>query len=171
MNFKSYIRDVPDFPKKGIIFRDISPLLAAPHAWAMAVDELSERAKQFAPDMLAGIDARGFLIAAPLSYKLGVGFSMVRKKGKLPWDTIDHIYELEYGTDQVELHADAFPKGAKVLICDDLLATGGTAFATKSLIEKCGGHPVGLLCLIELEGLGGREKLMGLPVSSLIHYA
>lgn len=170
MNFKDYIRDVPDFPRPGIVFRDISPLLADPEAWQAAVNALAEIVEEVKPDMLAGIDARGFLLAAPLAYKLGIGFSMVRKKGKLPWETIDHTYELEYGNDHIELHADAFKKGAKVLICDDLLATGGTAAATKVLIEKCGAEPVGLLCLIELEGLGGREKLDDLPVKALMHY-
>lgn len=170
MDFKSYIRDVPDFPKKGIVFRDISPLLENPEAWRAAVDSLTEKAGVFKPDMLAGIDARGFLLAAPLSYAMNTGFSMVRKKGKLPWETIDHTYDLEYGSDQVELHADAFNKGARILICDDLLATGGTAAATKTLIEKTGAEPVGLLCLIELQGLGGREALGGLPVSALMTY-
>ena len=170
MDFKKYIRDVPDFPKKGIVFRDISPLLENPEIWRAAIDALEGMAEDMKPDMLAGIDARGFLLAAPLSYKMGIGFSMVRKKGKLPWETIDHTYELEYGNDQVELHADAFPKGAKVLICDDLLATGGTAAAAKILVEKCGATPVGLLCLVELEGLGGREKLGGLPVKALMTY-
>ena len=171
MDFKNFIRDVPDFPKEGIVFRDISPLLGHAQAWQAAVDGLTQKATSFQPDMLAGIDARGFLVAAPLAYRLSLGFSMVRKKGKLPWQTVDHTYELEYGNDQIELHADAFEKGAKVLICDDLLATGGTAAAAKKLIEKCGAQPVGLLCLIELQGLGGREKLDGLPVASLMAYA
>lgn len=169
-DFKKYIRDVPNFPKKGIVFRDISPLLETPAAWQAAVDELARKAEKFEPDMLAGIDARGFLLAAPLAYKLGVGFSMVRKKGKLPWQTVDSTYQLEYGSDQVELHADAFKKGAKVLICDDLLATGGTAGATRKLIEKCGATPTGFLCLIELMELKGRDKLQGVQVETLIQY-
>ena len=171
MDFKNFIRDVPDFPKEGIVFRDISPLLGHAQAWQAAVDDLTQKATSFKPDMLVGIDARGFLVAAPLAYQLGLGFSMVRKKGKLPWHTVDHTYALEYGNDQIELHADAFKKGAKVLICDDLLATGGTAAAAKKLIEKCDAQPVGLLCLIELQGLGGREKLDGLPVESLMTYS
>ena len=170
MDFKKYIRDVPNFPKEGIIFRDISPLLENPEAWRAAIDTLETMAADMKPDMLAGIDARGFLLAAPLSYKMGLGFSMVRKKGKLPWETIDHTYELEYGNDHVELHADAFHKGARVLICDDLLATGGTAAAAKVLVEKCGATPVGLLCLVELKGLGGRENLGGLPTKALMIY-
>ena len=170
MNYQNYIRDVPDFPQKGVVFRDISPLLESAHAWQHAVTDLTQKAILFQPDMLAGIDARGFLVAAPVAAQLGVGFSMVRKKGKLPWQTLDHTYALEYGNDQIELHADAFNKGAKVLICDDLLATGGTAAAAKKLIEKCGAQPVGLLCLIELQGLGGKEKLNNLPVQSLVTY-
>ncbi|MBA43675.1 MAG: adenine phosphoribosyltransferase [Magnetococcales bacterium] len=170
MDLKQYIRDVPNFPKEGIMFRDISPLLADPKAWQCAIDQMAERIADYKPDMLAGIDARGFLLAAPLAYKMGIGYSMVRKKGKLPWQTIDYTYELEYGNDHIELHADAFPKGSRVVVCDDLLATGGTAGATQILIDKCGASPVALACLIELEGLGGREKLGGLPVEALLKY-
>lgn len=170
MDLKQFIRDVPDFPKEGIMFRDISPLLADPKAWQYAVDQMAERIAYYKPDMLAGIDARGFLLAAPLAYKMGIGYAMVRKKGKLPWQTIDYTYELEYGNDHIELHADAFPKGSRVVVCDDLLATGGTAGATQILIDKCGASPVALACLIELEGLGGREKLGGLPVEALLKY-
>ena len=170
MDLKQFIRDVPDFPKEGIMFRDISPLLADPKAWQYAIDQMAERVAAHKPDMLAGIDARGFLLAAPLAYKMGIGYAMVRKKGKLPWQTIDYTYELEYGNDHIELHADAFPKGSKVVICDDLLATGGTAGATQILIDKCGASPVALACLIELQGLGGREKLGGLPVETLLTY-
>ena len=149
MDLKQFIRDVPDFPKEGIMFRDISPLLADPKAWSHALDQMAERIAPYKPDMLAGIDARGFLLAAPLADRMGIGFAMVRKKGKLPWQTIDYTYELEYGNDHIELHADAFPKGARVVICDDLLATGGTAGATQILIDKCGASPVALACLID----------------------
>lgn len=170
MDLKHYIRDVPNFPKTGIMFRDISPLLANPKAWQYAIDQMAEKITPYKADMLAGIDARGFLLAAPLAYKMGIGFAMVRKKGKLPWQTVDYTYELEYGNDHIELHADAFPKNARIVICDDLLATGGTAGATQILIDKCKANPVALACLIELEGLGGREKLGGLPVETLLTY-
>lgn len=170
MDLKNYIRDVENFPKEGVTFRDISPLLGTPKAWQHAIDKLAVMAKTHNPTMLAGIDARGFLLAAPLAHQLGLGFAMVRKKGKLPWKTVDLTYDLEYGSDHIELHADAFPVGERVLICDDLLATGGTAAATKALIEKCGAHPVGLLCLIELVGLKGRDRMGDLPIDALLTY-
>ncbi len=170
MDLKNYIRDVIDFPKSGVVFRDISPLLANPKAWHAAIDQMAELIAPYKPDMLAGIDARGFLLAAPLAYKMGIGFSMVRKKGKLPWRTIDCTYELEYGSDHIELHADAFPKGARVVVCDDLLATGGTAAATENLINKSGATPVALACLIELEALGGRQRLGKMPAEALLKY-
>lgn len=169
LDLKTLIRDVPDFPKPGIMFRDISPLLAHSQGWAQAIDTLAGQVAALKPDFLAGIDARGFLVAAPLAYKLGVGFCMVRKKGKLPWKTVQHTYDLEYGSDRIELNADAFPAGARVLICDDLLATGGTADAACTLVRKIGGQPIGLACLIELEGLGGRARV-GVPVHPLLTY-
>ncbi|MBI1362656.1 MAG: adenine phosphoribosyltransferase [Proteobacteria bacterium] len=166
---KKLIRDVPNFPKEGILFRDISPLLADGEGWRKAVDEMAERVAKYKPDMLAGIDARGFLVAAPVAYKLGIGFAMVRKKGKLPWKTVEHTYELEYGSDTLQLNADAFAQGQRVVICDDLLATGGTAGAAVELVRKTGGNPVALACLIELAGLGGAAKL-GIPSESLLVY-
>lgn len=170
MDLKDFIRDVPDFPKAGVMFRDISPLLANPAAWRQAIDALAERIAPYKPDALAGIDARGFLLAAPLAYKMGIGFTMVRKRGKLPWKTVDHTYELEYGSDTLELHADAFTAGQRVVVCDDLLATGGTAEAAVQLIKKCNGVPVALACLMGLRGLGGAKKLAPLPVEALLSY-
>ena len=169
INLKTLIRDVPDFPKPGILFRDISPLLADPKGWAQAVDEMAERIAGYKPDMLAGIDARGFLVAAPVACKLGIGFTMVRKKGKLPWKTVEHTYELEYGSDTLQLNADAFEGGQRVVICDDLLATGGTAAAAVELVRKTGGDPVALACLIELADLGGKVKVH-IPTESLLIY-
>lgn len=170
LNLKDYIRDVPDFPKPGILFRDISPLLADGTAWRAAIDQMCELIAPYKPDVLAGIDARGFLVAAPVAYKMGIGFTMVRKSGKLPWHTVDQTYDLEYGQDHIQLHADAFEKGQRVVICDDLLATGGTAAAAKSLVTACGGTPVALACLIELAGLNGRDRLGEMPVASLLTY-
>ncbi len=169
IDLKTLIRDVPDFPKPGILFRDISPLLADPKGWAQAVDEMAERIAVYKPDMLAGIDARGFLVAAPVACKLGIGFTMVRKKGKLPWKTVEHTYELEYGSDTLQLNADAFEGGQRVVICDDLLATGGTAGAAVELVRKTGGDPVALACLIELADLGGKGKV-NIPTESLLIY-
>jgi adenine phosphoribosyltransferase len=166
---KAYIRDVPDFPKPGILFRDISPLLADGKAWQQAVRDMAERVAKHKPDMLAGIDARGFLVAAPVARELGIGFAMVRKKGKLPWKTVEHTYELEYGSDTLQLNADAFEQGQRVVICDDLLATGGTAGAAVALVRKTGGNPVALACLIELANLGGAAKI-GIPTEALLVY-
>lgn len=170
MDLKDYIRDVPDFPKPGILFRDISPLLATPDAWQKAVNELCIRVARHKPDVLVGIDARGFLVAAPVAYRLGVGFSMLRKKGKLPWKTVERTYELEYGTDTLQLNADAIKPGQRVVICDDLLATGGTAEAAIKLVQDCGGKPVALACLIELADLNGRTRLADVEVNSLLVY-
>ena len=170
MDLKQFIRDVPDFPKPGILFRDISPLLENGEAWQTAVNHMAMRVARHRADVLAGIDARGFLVAAPIAYKLGIGFTMVRKKGKLPWQKVSHTYELEYGSDTLELHEGAFKPGQRVVVCDDLLATGGTAGATLDLVRKCGGEPVAFACLIELADLKGREKLGGLPVEALLTY-
>lgn len=170
IDLKSLIRDVHNFPKEGIVFKDISPLLADSKGWKQAVDEMHEDLKTYNADILVGLDARGFLVAAPLSYVSDIPFCMARKPGKLPWETLQETYALEYGNNTLEINCDAITKGQRVVICDDLLATGGTARAAKKLVEKLGGIPVGLICLIELEGLGGRELLEDMPVSTLLKF-
>jgi adenine phosphoribosyltransferase len=165
------IRDIPDFPKRGIVFKDIMPLLADPDGLHETVERLAEFAEPRKPDVVLGAEARGFILGAALAYRLGCGFVAARKPGKLPWRTISAKYALEYGFDALELHADAIGQGAKVLVHDDLLATGGTARAKVDLVEQLGGTVVGLAFVIELEFLNGREKLGGYDVFSLIQYA
>lgn len=165
------IRDIPDFPKRGIVFKDIMPLLADPEALHETVERLAEFAEPRKPDVVLGAEARGFILGAALAYRLGCGFVAARKPGKLPWRTISAKYALEYGFDALELHADAIADGARVLIHDDLLATGGTAKAKVDLVEQLGGTVVGLAFVIELEFLNGREKLPGYDVCSLVQYA
>jgi adenine phosphoribosyltransferase len=169
MNFKSHIRGIPDFPKPGILFYDISPLLADPQAWRGAVGAVAETVRTYQPDLLIGIESRGFLLAAPLAAELNTGFAMVRKRGKLPGDTVEYSYDLEYGSDTIELQADAVKPGQRVVVLDDLLATGGTMAATVNLVRRMGGEVAGAAFLIELTFLGGREKL-DVPVSSLMSY-
>ena len=168
MNLRDYIREIPDFPKPGILFYDIAPLLQAPAAWDYALDALAEAGAPLKPDVLAGVESRGFLVAAPLALKLQTGFIMVRKKGKLPGTTVRHEYFLEYGTDIIEVQADVIEPGQRVVVLDDLLATGGTAAASITLLERVGGKVVGCAFLIELGGLNGREALGDVPVSSLL---
>jgi len=165
------IRDIPDFPKRGIVFKDIMPLLADPEALHETVERLAEFAEPRKPDVVLGAEARGFILGAALAYRLGCGFVPARKPGKLPWRTISAKYALEYGFDALELHADAISAGARVLIHDDLLATGGTAKAKIDLVEQLGGTVVGLAFVIELEFLNGREKLGGYDIRSLIQYS
>jgi adenine phosphoribosyltransferase len=169
-DFKKHIADVPDFPKKGIIFKDITPLLADPKAFAEMIDGLAEPFKGQGVQIVAGIESRGFLLATPIALRLGAGVVPIRKKGKLPRAVKSASYALEYGTDSIEAHADAFKKGAKVLIVDDVLATGGTAAAAVKLVREIGGEIVGTSFLIELGFLDGRKKLPGLRVSSLVTY-
>lgn len=164
------IRDIPDFPKAGIVFKDIMPLLADPNAFRATVDALAEFAEPRRPDLVLGAEARGFMIGGALAYRLGCGFVAARKPGKLPWDTVSAEYALEYGMDSLELHADAIANGARVLVHDDLLATGGTAKAKIDLVEQLGGTVVGLAFVIELTFLHGRDKLAGYDVHSLIAY-
>jgi len=171
VELESKIRDIPDFPKRGIVFKDIMPLLADPEALHETVERLAEFAAPRKPDVVLGAEARGFILGAALAYRLGCGFVAARKPGKLPWRTISAKYALEYGFDALELHADAISDGARVLIHDDLLATGGTAKAKIDLVEQLGGTVVGLAFVIELEFLGGREKLVGYDVCSLVTYA
>jgi adenine phosphoribosyltransferase len=165
------IRDIPDFPKRGIVFKDIMPLLADPESLRETVERLAEFAEPRKPDLILGAEARGFILGAALAYRLGCGFVAARKPGKLPWRTISAKYALEYGFDALELHADAISPGARVLIHDDLLATGGTARAKVDLVEQLGGTVVGLAFVIELEFLEGRKKLAGYDVFSLVQYA
>ena len=169
MDLKNHIREVPDFPKPGILFYDISTLLENAEAWRATVDQLAEAVAAHQPDILVGIESRGFLLSAPLAYKLDVGFTMARKKGKLPAATISHTYDLEYGSDTVEIHADAVGAGQKVVVVDDLLATGGTLSATISLLRKMGADVRGAACIIELTFLQGRGQI-DVPLTTLIAY-
>jgi len=169
IDLKSRIRDIPDFPKPGIVFRDITPLLADGPAFRAMVDRFVERYRGKV-DVVLGIESRGFLIGAAVAYGLGVGLAVVRKPGKLPWQTYAARYDLEYGSDALEIHHDAVGHGHRVLIIDDLLATGGTASAAVELVQRCGGTVVGCAFLIELAFLHGRQRLAGTEVHSLIQY-
>jgi adenine phosphoribosyltransferase len=169
MNLKDHIRSIPDFPKPGILFYDISTLLANAAAWRHCVDELAEAVAPHKPDMLVGIESRGFLTAAPLALKLGCGFMMVRKKGKLPGETIRHTYDLEYGTDTIEIQSDAVTDGQRLVVLDDLLATGGTAAAAVTLLRGVGADVRAAVFIVELNFLNGRDKL-DLPITSLVGY-
>ena len=165
---KEAIRNIPDFPKKGIIFKDITTLIRDGNKFRMAVDNIVDEYKTKHIDVVVSVEARGFIFGSAVAYKLGAGLVPVRKKGKLPYRTHSVTYNLEYGQDTLEIHQDAFKKGAKVLIVDDLLATGGTTCAVIDLVEKIGGKVVGLAFLIELTALKGRDKLKGHSVFSLI---
>jgi adenine phosphoribosyltransferase len=169
MDLKAHIRQIPDFPKPGILFYDISTLLAHPTAWKATVERMKEKIAPWRPTMLAGIESRGFLVAAPVAFAMGLGFIMVRKKGKLPGRIIPHSYALEYGSDTVEVQEDAVPKGARVVIVDDLLATGGTLQASGELLGKVGADVVGAATIIELTFLNGRRRL-SMPFTSLVSY-
>jgi adenine phosphoribosyltransferase len=171
MDLKSYIRDVPDFPKAGIIFKDITPLLASGEALADAVARMADPWRDRGVDLVVSAEARGFILGAAVALELGAGFIPVRKPGKLPWKSVSKTYELEYGTDTLCLHADAVKPGQRVLLLDDLLATGGTMAACAALCRELGGEVLGVAFLIELSFLGGRSKLDGLEVQSLIDYA
>ena len=162
MPIKSRIRTVPDYPKQGIMFRDITTLLKDPVGLRIAVHELVNRYKDMKIEKVAGIESRGFILGAPLAYLLGVGFVPIRKKGKLPGETIGHDYELEYGTDRIEMHTDAVSEGERILLVDDLIATGGTAEAAVRLIGKMGGSIVECCFAIDLPDIGGRRRLEGL---------
>ncbi|MGI0100517.1 MAG: adenine phosphoribosyltransferase [Candidatus Micrarchaeaceae archaeon] len=167
---KGLIRDINDYPKKGILFRDVTTLIGNPKAFNECIDELASRLKGKRIDCIIGIEARGFIIGSALSYKMHAGFIPVRKKGRLPYKTISKRYSLEYGTDSIEMHSDAIKKGSSVLIADDLLATGGTAKAAAELAEQAEGKVAALAFLIELSALNGRDKLNGYDVISLIKY-
>lgn len=172
MDLKNLIRDIPDYPKKGILFRDITTLLKDKDAFCYAIREMAKDFKEKGIELVVGPEARGFAMGAPVAYELGAGFVPVRKPGKLPAETIRYEYELEYGTDALEIHKDAIKAGQKVLVVDDLLATGGTISATIKLVEKLGGKVEGVAFLIELTSLKGRELLenQGYYVKSLIQY-
>ncbi len=164
------IRDIPDFPKQGVIFKDITPLLRHPEAFKKVIDWMIEPHLNKGIDIIVGVESRGFMFASPAAYKLGAGVVPVRKPGKLPWKTLEASYQLEYGVDRLQIHQDAITPGQKVLILDDVLATGGTAEATSSLIKKLGGEIVEACFLIELSFLKGRDKLPGVPVRSLLQF-
>ena len=172
MNLKEHIRSIPDFPKDGILFYDISTLLSHPPAWRYCIDTLRSNVHPLQPDLLVGIESRGFLTAAPLALELNCGFSMIRKMGKLPGPVAAHSYDLEYGQDTIEIQADSIVAGQRVVILDDLLATGGTAIAAIKLIRSVGGIVAGISFIIELAFLGGREKLTALDIScsSIVSY-
>ena len=169
-DLRTFIRDVPGFPKPGIVFKDIMPLLANAAALRQTVEELAEFARPLKPDVVLGAEARGFIFGSALAYELGIGFAAARKPGKLPYETIRATYALEYGTDALELHRDAIAPGTRVLIHDDLLATGGTAKAKVDLVEQLGGIAVGAAFVIELSFLSGRQALAPLPVHSLMAF-
>jgi adenine phosphoribosyltransferase len=170
MNLKEIIRVIPDFPKPGIQFIDITTLLKDGKAMQCAFDQLAAMVQHLEIDLLVGPEARGFLVGAPLAYKLGTGFVPVRKSGKLPGEVIEASYQLEYGQDTLQIHKDAITPGTKVLVVDDLLATGGTVWSTADLVRSLGGEIVGFAFLVELTFLKGRDKLGSYPVFSLLEY-
>lgn len=170
MDLASFIRDIPDFPKEGIVFKDITPLLQDAQALRYAVDQMAEFGVGKKIDLVLGAEARGFILGATLAYTLGAGFVPARKPGKLPHTTVAAQYDLEYGTDSLEIHEDAIGPGSRVLVHDDLLATGGTARAKCDLVEKMGGEVVGLSFIVELTFLSGRDKLKEYDLQSLIKY-
>jgi adenine phosphoribosyltransferase len=169
MDLKQHIRSIPDFPKPGILFYDISTLLAHPGAWRTTVARLADALRPHQPDLLVGIESRGFLVAAPIAYELGRGFAMIRKKGKLPGKTVRFTYELEYGNDTIEIQEDAVAAGQRVVVLDDLLATGGTMQAAIELIRQRGGIVAGAGCIIELSFLQGRNRI-DVPITAMVAY-
>lgn len=168
MNLRNHIRDVPNFPKDGIVYFDITPLLADPKIFQYTIDMMAERFSEYKADKIAAAEARGFIFGSPLAYKLGLGFVPIRKPGKLPFDTISVSYDLEYGTDSLSMHVDAIDKGENVLLIDDVLATGGTAEGMIKLVEKAGGNVSGIGFLIELGFLDGPSRLNGIANSHLL---
>ncbi|HWQ58107.1 MAG TPA: adenine phosphoribosyltransferase [Clostridia bacterium] len=170
MDLRSTVRSLPDFPKKGILFRDVTTLIKNPEAYRQLIDELADSVRDKKADLVVGPEARGFVIGSALAYALGAGFVLARKPGKLPYKTIRHEYALEYGTDSLEIHVDAIEPGQRVVVVDDLLATGGTALATIRLVEQAGGVVVAARFAIELSELGGREALRDYDVATAIVY-
>jgi adenine phosphoribosyltransferase len=167
---KEHVRDIPDYPKPGVLFRDITPLLAAPDAFSATVDAVAAPFADAQIDKVLGIEARGFVFAAPVAYRHAAGFVPVRKAGKLPWEIEREEYELEYGTDLLEIHRDAIAPGEQVLVVDDVIATGGTAAATARLVERLGGEVIGFAFVLELGFLHGRRQIEGFPVHTLVSY-
>lgn len=170
MNLKDYIASIPDFPMEGILFRDITPLMLDGKAFKQACDEMVVFAKKVGATVIVGPEARGFIFGCPVAYALGIGFAPVRKPGKLPRETVSVSYDLEYGSNTLSLHSDAVKPGDKVLVIDDLLATGGTVEATVELVKKLGGEVVGCAFFIELEDLKGKDKLSGIPLHITLKY-
>jgi adenine phosphoribosyltransferase len=170
VDLRTKVRDVPDFPKAGIVFKDLMPLVADAEYFRETIDRLAGWARPREPDVILGAEARGFIFGGALAYALGCGFVPARKPGKLPWSTVEATYELEYGTDTLEVHSDALGDGSRVIVLDDVLATGGTAQAKIDLVEQLGGEVVGALFVIELAFLHGRDKLDGYDVHALIAY-
>ena len=170
LDLRDRIRDVPDFPSPGIVFKDLMPLIADPEYFAESIRRLADWARPRNPDLILGAEARGFIFGAALAYELGAGFITARKPGKLPRETVEATYALEYGTDSLQIHRDAVSAGARVIVLDDVLATGGTARAKVELVEELGGIVAGALFVIELDFLNGRERLSGYDVHSLVHY-
>ncbi len=167
---RQFVRDIPDFPEAGILFRDITPLLLEPKAFASALDAIASPFVDASIDRVVGIESRGFIFGAPIAERLGAGFGLVRKAGKLPYETHQKEYDLEYGTDTIEMHTDTVAAGQRVLLVDDVIATGGTAAAAEALIGEAGGTVVGCTFLVELDALGGRQRLGTARVHSVIHY-
>ena len=170
MDLTQYVRDIPDFPQEGIVFKDITPLLSNSSAFRFVIDNFSMRYSDKKIDAIVGIDARGFIFASALAYRMGVGFIPVRKPGKLPYKTIEEQYDLEYGSNTLAIHEDAINPDANVIICDDVIATGGTLTATINLVEKLGGQVVSIATLIELVFLNGRQHFPGYDIYSLIEF-
>jgi adenine phosphoribosyltransferase len=170
-SLRTYVRDVADYPKEGVTFRDITPLLGDAAAFAQAVSGIVDEFQGVAVDRVVGVESRGFIFGAAVAYRIGAGFVPVRKPGKLPWAVVREEYELEYGTDKLEIHRDAIHPGERILIIDDVLATGGTAAATATLVETLGGVIAGLGFLLEIDDLGGRARLGDRPVRSLLKYS
>jgi adenine phosphoribosyltransferase len=170
LDLRDRVRDVPDFPKPGIVFKDLMPLVADATYFRETIDRLEELARPKQPDLILGAEARGFIFGGALADRLGCGFVPARKPGKLPWETVEATYDLEYGQDRLQVHADAIGDGTRVIVHDDVLATGGTARAKTELVEQLGGEVVGLLFVIELSFLNGRDKLASYDVQSLISY-
>jgi adenine phosphoribosyltransferase len=169
--FTDLIREIADYPRPGVVFRDITPLLGSGEKFGLLIDDLVERFADLEIDRVIGIEARGFIVGAPVAYRLGAGFVPVRKAGKLPWAVAREEYTLEYGTDKLEIHRDALHPDEQVLIIDDVLATGGTASATARLVDALGAHTAGLGFVLELDHLGGRAKLEGRRVESLVRFS
>lgn len=170
MDFKDWIRDVPNFPKQGIVFKDITPLLQSKKTLHISINRMVEPYIDAGIDYVCGIESRGFIFATAMAFRLNAGMVPIRKQGKLPWKTKTAQYDLEYGTDQIQIHEDALEKGSRILMVDDLLATGGTMKAACELVESLGGHVESCVFLVELSSLQGREKLEGYPIFSLIQY-